>query len=100
VLGGGITGLTAAFDLARSLPKTNITLYEKSTRLGGWIDSEVVPVDDGEVLFEWGPRSVRPALNDSGVATAQLVSTLGGRGAQLNQSRLRTWRMPNKKGTT
>lgn len=75
VLGGGITGLTAAYNLARSIPHANITIYEKSGRLGGWIESEVVPVTGGEVLFEWGPRSLRPSLEGAGWATANLIST-------------------------
>lgn len=73
VLGGGITGLCTAFDLAQNLPHASITIYEKSTRLGGWADTEVVEVEDGEVLFEWGPRTLRPDLNGAGRATLQLV---------------------------
>lgn len=74
VLGGGITGLTTAFNLAKSIPYAKITIYEKSGRLGGWIDSEVVPVTGGEVLFEWGPRSLRPSLEGAGWATVNLLS--------------------------
>src|SRR4051812_12891129 len=40
VLGGGLTGLTTAYYLAEFLPSANITVYETSTRLGGWIDTE------------------------------------------------------------
>ncbi|KAH7160209.1 hypothetical protein B0J13DRAFT_123972 [Dactylonectria estremocensis] len=63
VLGGGLTGLTTAYYLAKKLPPTaNITLYEASDRLGGWIRTERVPVDvggkKGTVLFERGPRSL------------------------------------------
>ncbi|KAH7136545.1 hypothetical protein EDB81DRAFT_83194 [Dactylonectria macrodidyma] len=63
VLGGGLTGLTTAYYLAKKLPPTaNITLYEAGDRLGGWIRTERVPVDvggkKGTVLFERGPRSL------------------------------------------
>lgn len=63
VLGGGLTGLTAAYYLAKKLPPTaNITLYEASDRLGGWVRSDRVPVDvggkKGTVLFERGSRSM------------------------------------------
>lgn len=74
VLGGGVTGLTAAFELARTIHDAKITVYEQSGRFGGWIDSEVVKVDDGEIIFEWGARSFRPALEGSGWTTATLVS--------------------------
>ncbi|KAK7422212.1 oxygen-dependent protoporphyrinogen oxidase [Neonectria punicea] len=63
VLGGGLTGLTTAYYLAKKLPPTSkITLYEASDRLGGWIRTERHPVDiggkKGSVLFERGPRSL------------------------------------------
>ncbi|KAF8504816.1 protoporphyrinogen oxidase [Russula emetica] len=65
VLGGGITGLSAAFYLARKHPTVQITLVEKSTRFGGWVRSERVDVCDSHgnrarVLLEAGPRTVRP----------------------------------------
>jgi oxygen-dependent protoporphyrinogen oxidase len=75
VLGGGITGLTSAFHLANRLPHARITLFEKTSRLGGWIDSERVQVDGGDVLFEWGPRSLRPDPKGAGLATLALVSS-------------------------
>ena len=74
VLGGGITGLSTAFNITTCLPDTKITIYEAGSRLGGWMNSETVHVDDGEVLFEWGPRTLRPALNQpSGASTIDLV---------------------------
>ncbi|KAJ6790092.1 hypothetical protein PWT90_02096 [Aphanocladium album] len=63
VIGGGLTGLTAAYFLAKELPATaRITLYESSDRLGGWIRTDKVPVDvngvKGIVNFERGPRTL------------------------------------------
>ncbi|KAF4464992.1 protoporphyrinogen oxidase [Fusarium albosuccineum] len=63
VLGGGLTGLTTAYYLAKKLPSTTkITLYESSDRLGGWIRTDRVPVDvggkQGIVSFERGARSL------------------------------------------
>lgn len=71
ILGGGITGLACAYYLIRELPKAKITIYEASDRLGGWLSSTRVPVRDGSVLFEAGPRTLRPSSN--GALAAQLV---------------------------
>ncbi len=65
VLGGGITGLSAAFYFARKHPAVQITLVEKSPRFGGWVRSERVEVCDSHgnrarVLLEAGPRTIRP----------------------------------------
>ncbi|KAI9925138.1 oxygen-dependent protoporphyrinogen oxidase [Aspergillus wentii] len=64
VIGGGITGLTTAFRLSQDPSCAQVTLYEKSSRIGGWINSETIPVDDGKVVFEYGPRTLRAALVD------------------------------------
>ena len=61
VLGGGITGLTTAYLLADTFPKRQITLIESKEALGGWVRSKKVDVGNGEILFEQGPRSLRPA---------------------------------------
>lgn len=71
VLGGGITGLATAYYLSKELPRANITVYEASDRIGGWLSSKRVPVKDGTVLFEAGPRALRPSSN--GVLAARLV---------------------------
>ncbi|KAL1966300.1 hypothetical protein VTN77DRAFT_4653 [Rasamsonia byssochlamydoides] len=62
VIGGGITGLTAAYRLAQDPDCTKVTLYEKSSRLGGWLQSETVDVDGGQVVFEYGPRTLRAGM--------------------------------------
>lgn len=61
VIGGGITGLTTAFRLSRDPNCAKVTLYEQSNRLGGWLQSETINVDGGEVVFEYGPRTLRTA---------------------------------------
>lgn len=73
VIGGGVSGLATAFNLTQDIPNAKITIYEKKEKLGGWVDSEQVEVDDGSVLFEWGPRTLRPDLQGNGMATLQLV---------------------------
>ena len=72
VLGGGITGLTTAYLLSRSLPNANITIIEASSRLGGWLHSQHVDVGNGHVVFERGPRNLRPTI-PNGLITLDLV---------------------------
>lgn len=76
VLGGGITGLTAAWQLAQDPTCQSINLFEKTDRLGGWIDSETVPVNGGNVVFEYGPRTLRSSLPGS-LPLLYLVSIAG-----------------------
>ena len=71
VLGGGISGLAAAWNLTRSSIPTEVVIYEASKRLGGWIKTE--RTKEGAV-FELGPRSLRTA-GVSARATMELVST-------------------------
>ncbi|THZ70271.1 Protoporphyrinogen oxidase [Aureobasidium pullulans] len=75
ILGGGITGLATAHYLSQSNPNRKVTIYESSPRLGGWLHTEKVEIDDGHILFEKGPRTLRPAGNGS--LTARLVNQLG-----------------------
>ncbi|KAF3389407.1 Protoporphyrinogen oxidase [Penicillium rolfsii] len=76
VIGAGVTGLTAAWQLAQDPECSRITLYEKSARLGGWLSSETIPVEGGEVVFEYGPRTLRSAMPAS-LPLLYLVSNLG-----------------------
>lgn len=81
VLGGGITGLTTAFHLQRTIPHAEISIFEQQERIGGWLNSEIVEVDGGEVLFEWGARSLRPDVGRAGLATFMLVCTFENAGS-------------------
>lgn len=53
VLGGGISGLSAAWFAKREFPKAELTLLEASDRVGGWIATKR---EDG-FFFELGPRT-------------------------------------------
>ncbi|KAK5171642.1 hypothetical protein LTR04_000345 [Oleoguttula sp. CCFEE 6159] len=75
VLGGGITGLASAYYISKELPRAKITIYEAGPRVGGWMLSKRVEVDGGNILFEQGPRTLRPVKN--GLITAHLVQELG-----------------------
>lgn len=60
ILGGGITGLAAAHYITEELPHVKVTIFESKAELGGWLRSKTVDVGDGQVIFESGPRSLRP----------------------------------------
>lgn len=53
ILGGGISGLSAAWALQKKYPSAKMTLLEKSDRLGGAIQT----VKQAGFLFERGPRT-------------------------------------------
>ncbi|KAL0077945.1 protoporphyrinogen oxidase [Phycomyces blakesleeanus] len=82
VLGGGISGLSAAYYLARFAPRTTkIVLIESSRNLGGWLKSNRVPpglhssapvADEKGVLFESGPHIMNPR-GTSGAVLLEMV---------------------------
>ena len=74
VLGAGISGLASAYFLSRKLPRAKIVIYEKSSRVGGWVRSSFVDVGSGRIVMEQGPRSLRPNSTSAKV-TLQLVGT-------------------------
>ena len=73
VIGGGVSGLSAAFYLKTLVPSLHVTVHEASSALGGWI--QTTRTDNGLVL-EHGPRTIRPA-GPKGANTLELVETLG-----------------------
>ncbi|RMZ91540.1 hypothetical protein DV736_g1223, partial [Chaetothyriales sp. CBS 134916] len=83
IIGGGITGLTTAFYISRQIPTAKITIFDKRPRLGGWLESERLEVGDGDILFEWGARSLRPDRSGSGAYAIDLLSKLFDNGAPL-----------------
>jgi protoporphyrinogen/coproporphyrinogen III oxidase len=72
ILGGGISGLTAAFSLSLRNPNTKVKLYEASGRFGGWIKTD----RKNEYVFEAGPRTIRPK-GIAGNTTLELIDRLG-----------------------
>lgn len=71
VLGGGISGLSAAWNLVSKAAPGNldVVLYEASNRVGGWMKTD--RTSQG-ALFECGPRSLRVA-GRSAKTTMKLV---------------------------
>jgi oxygen-dependent protoporphyrinogen oxidase len=89
VLGGGVSGLSAAYYLSKSSPKTKILVIEGSKRVGGWIRSQrvspgfhsstpsTVNGDSSNVLFEVGPRSLRPVGPGGAAILSMVISAKG-----------------------
>lgn len=73
VLGGGISGLSAAYYLLR-LAKQKVTVIEGSNGIGGWMKSVKLPNTD--IVFEKGPRTIRPQ-GLQGLNTLTLIEELG-----------------------
>lgn len=72
ILGGGISGLSAAYRLLDKVNSpSDITVLESSDRVGGWLHSAT---NEKGAVFELGPRSIRPA-GDAGMATLKIVGT-------------------------
>ncbi|BEJ15917.1 hypothetical protein CspHIS471_0505220 [Cutaneotrichosporon sp. HIS471] len=83
VIGGGLSGLTAAYRLAKS--GARVTLLESAPRLGGWAQTQSYPLSferdgqthTGSVSLEFGPRSIRPRGGPGAPAMLQLIQDLG-----------------------
>ncbi|KAF4564615.1 oxygen-dependent protoporphyrinogen oxidase [Pleurotus pulmonarius] len=78
ILGGGLSGLSAAFHLLRRFPNALITIIEKHNKLGGWAQSDRIDVKDERgqpcsVLLESGPRTLRPNAD----SVLELIHLLG-----------------------
>lgn len=73
ILGGGISGLAAAYYLTKTGCK-NIRLLEATSYLGGWIITK--KFTDKGFLFETGPRTLRP-FGPKGQTTLELIENLG-----------------------
>ncbi len=69
IAGGGISGLTARYYLSKRYPTAEITLYEKSNRLGGCVESSQKPF-----FFERGPRTFKASRSE---ALLELIEGVG-----------------------
>lgn len=69
VVGGGVSGLTAAYEVRRSNPHLSVAVIESGDRVGGIIGTMV----DGDWVVDSGPHG----FVDNGVDTIALVQDLG-----------------------
>lgn len=82
VVGAGLSGLTTAYRLA-TRTGARVTLLDSSSRAGGWATSKRYPLSFehdgvkhvGEVVLEFGPRSIRPRGGPGAPRMLQLVSS-------------------------
>jgi oxygen-dependent protoporphyrinogen oxidase len=73
ILGGGISGLSAAYALERTHPGLSALLIEEKSRLGGWMQTVTLP--SGQ-RYEAGPRSLLLRGKDA-IATDDLIRSVG-----------------------
>lgn len=57
IVGGGITGLSAAWYLQQLLPDARLHLVESEPYWGGKVISETIPLPEGDLVIEGGPES-------------------------------------------
>lgn len=72
ILGGGISGLSAAYYAVNDARLSSVILLEASSRVGGWIRSRSSP---SGAIFEQGPRTVR-TIGLPGKNTLNLIEDL------------------------
>jgi oxygen-dependent protoporphyrinogen oxidase len=70
VLGGGISGLCLAYYLKKYAPEDQVVVLEKSSCVGGVIDSYVA----GDLVFDKGPKTIRKS---SGQDLLEIIHELG-----------------------
>lgn len=87
VVGGGLSGLTAAFYFHRALPEASLSLYEASDSLGGVIATERRGdwlVEHGADCFSMTPPDALTLCRDLGVEQELVEPEMRGRGAMIS----------------
>src|SRR6056297_1652423 len=96
VVGGGLSGLTAAYYLHRHWPEADISLLEASQRVGGVIETEHRDgwlVEHGADCFSVTPPDALQLCQDLGVADQLIEPLPHGRRAMISQGD-RLWPVP------
>jgi oxygen-dependent protoporphyrinogen oxidase len=81
IAGGGIAGLVSAYYLAQKatlskLPHLRILLFERSSRFGGWIQSEQLGPKYNSHIFELGARTLRLQSGIASLSNHTAINTL------------------------
>jgi oxygen-dependent protoporphyrinogen oxidase len=71
ILGGGITALSFAYYIKKYKPKCHFKILIDQPKSGGVVLSEI----SNNIVFEWGPRGIRPS--GKGQQVLELVEELG-----------------------
>lgn len=78
VIGSGISGLSYAYNLNKIRPDIKIDIIEKSSRVGGWINSQHRYYDNNRrLLLERGPRTLR-GKSDGSVVIFDMMKDISG----------------------
>jgi len=80
IVGGGVTGLVAAWRLVRDLPDAHVTVLEASERLGGQvraIDVDGVQVDVGAEAIHLGAPDAASLVRELGLDTTVIAARRG-----------------------
>lgn len=72
ILGGGVSGLSAAYYLCRKISPKTISIWEATKRTGGWIQSHKT---EKGIIFEQAARTLRPRT-ETGENTLKLIEEL------------------------
>lgn len=75
VIGGGLSGLTAAREILMKIPNANVGIIERKSSLGGWVKSS--RDISNSALLEHGPHSIRLRNDKSGINVLRLFDSLG-----------------------
>jgi len=89
IVGGGLSGLVAAFYLRRFDPTCEVHLIEASPRLGGVIRTERIDgylLEHGADMFATQPPAALQLCEDLGIAGRMISPQLGARGAAIVDS--------------
>ncbi len=86
IVGGGLSGLTAAVKLHRADPSLDLTLYESADRVGGVIHTEQVDgftIDHGADMFATEPSGVIELCRQIALDERLIEPEIAGRGARI-----------------
>lgn len=78
VVGAGISGLTYAYFVSKIRPDLKITIFDKSEKVGGWIQTaELFDDNTHEIIkLDKGPRSLR-GVSDGTLVILDILKKLG-----------------------